>query len=378
MAHPLATAGSHGGGRAAGQFAGDGDHGLLDCPAGAQRPEQRPAAHRRDDGQIGLSQDPTGARSGPRTLGRRVCAAKTRQQRAGKHVDDGETLVARLGSHRQIAAERVRHRIRGDLVGRLQLSGRFRQPLGPGLFDRARHVVHPLPRKTTVLPHSSGRISSPDRRLDRGGHRGGDCHVARAAFRPADSHAGGADGHDRSGRLHADGGRAAQRRAARPGRVDQPHDGTIGRPPAAGSPQRAIADARPAWSVDGPSTAQRGHGRANGHRTAPPRLPATPDRRIARRGPAATPLDGVVPAAVPFVRPGCSRRSPASRRCVVGGGGVGFGASVMRPRGNRPAGRPRPGTVPIFVSAKMGLSPLVPCRPSGSCWRAIPRRCGNW
>ena len=42
--------------------------------------------------------------------------------------------------------------------------------------------------------------------LDRGGHRRGDGDVACPAIRAADSHARGADGHDRPRRLHADAG----------------------------------------------------------------------------------------------------------------------------------------------------------------------------
>ena len=84
------------------------------------------------------------------------------------------------------------------LVDFVSLSGRAYSTEPATLF-----ILYP--RRSIVLSHSSGGVSGVAGGLDCGGHRGGDRHVACPAVRPSDSHAGGADGHDRSGRLHADG-----------------------------------------------------------------------------------------------------------------------------------------------------------------------------
>ena len=85
--------------------------------------------------------------------------------------------------------------------------------------------------------------------------------------------------------------------------------------------------------------------------------PQRPDRRIARRGPAATSPDGVVSAAVPFVRPGRAGRPPAGR--------------LPRRWSKKCLGLVRPSC----VHAGIELQFTPPAEPW--CCRAIPKRCGN-
>ena len=188
-----------------------------------------------------------------------------------------------------------------------------------------------------------GHVSRAGDGGDRGGAGGRDDHAAGAAVRSADPPSRGPDRGRGPGQLRSAGRVAPQRRARRPGAVDQPNGRKAGAVRERRSPQRATEDAGAARCWAGPSASQCRRRREDRDRAAPAGLPGRVRRRVARGGLAPASPDGVLFAAVLVALQAGAGGLRGRRPCRPGGRRARATAADLHPHGSRrgvcPAGR---------------------------------------